>query len=150
MSSSKKRFKDAKQKRDSGGFIAVPLAVLDSEAYIGLSASARSLLWDVASQLRGDNNGHLTCCWAAMVKRGWKSTATLQKAKEELLRSELLFETRKGARPNRAAWYAVTWLALDVIDGMDIKPQMFPRGAYRKIEPPKIASLTSVSVIEAA
>ncbi|RZI41507.1 hypothetical protein EGT07_18170 [Herbaspirillum sp. HC18] len=117
------------------------MAVLDSAAYIGLSTAGKSLLWDVAAQLRGDNNGHLHCAWCVMQKRGWKSENTLNRAKKELLQSQLLFETRKGARPNKAAWYAVTWLALDAIDGMDIAPAAFPRGAYRHL---KIASLTSV------
>lgn len=134
-------YKRAAQKRDSGAFLAVPMAVLDSGAYIGLSTAAKSLLWDVAAQLRGDNNGHLYCAWFVMQKRGWKSENTLNRAKKELLQSQLLFETRKGARPNKAAWYAVTWLALDAVDGMDITPAAFPRGAYRHL---KIAPLTSV------
>lgn len=141
---SKRHHKNAAQKRDSGSFIAVPLAVLDSQAYITLSSSATKLLWDIAAQLRGDNNGHLYCAWVVMSKRGWKSETTLTKAKQELLASELLFETRKGARPNKAAWYAVTWQALDAIDGMDIGPAAFPRGAYRHQQN---AALTPVSVV---
>lgn len=133
--------KYAAQKRDGGAFLAVPMAVLDSPAYIALSTAARSLLWDVAAQLKGDNNGHLYCAWCVMEKRGWKSENTLNRAKKELLQSQLLFETRKGARPNRAAWYAVTWLALDPIDGMDVTPAAFPRGAYRH---QKNTALTSV------
>lgn len=149
---SRSQYKGQRQKRDAGAFLAVPMAVLNSDAYIRLSASARSLLWDIACQLRGDNNGRLICSWAVMVKRGWRSTATLQKAKEELLASCLLFETRKGARPNKAAWYAVTWAALDAIDGMDVSPRAFPRGAYqgRLFDKETLKPLTSVSVIEAA
>ncbi|NEX61728.1 hypothetical protein [Noviherbaspirillum galbum] len=143
----KRRHKDAKQKRDGGGFIAVPLSVLDCPAYLALSPGAVKLLWDIASQLRGDNNGRLYCAWVVMSARGWHSQTTLMKAKSELLESGLLFETRKGARPNKAAWYAVTWLALDEIDGMDVKPTAFPRGAYRHL---KIASLTPVSGVAAA
>jgi hypothetical protein len=145
---SKNSYKRSAQKRDSGAFVAVPMAVLECPAYIGLSPSAIKLLWDIASQLRGDNNGHLYCAWVVMQKRGWKSEATLAKAKKELLESQLLFETRKGARPNRAGWYAITWQALDAIDGMDIKPAAFPRGAYR--QPLKIASLTTDSVVAKA
>jgi hypothetical protein len=143
---SKNSYKRAAQKRDGGAFIAVPTAVLESPAYIHLSPAATKLLWDIAAQLRGDNNGHLYCAWVVMQKRGWRSETTLTKAKRELLASQLLFETRKGARPNKAGWYAVTWQALDAIDGMDVKSAAFPRGAYRHL---KIASLTPVSGVAA-
>jgi len=143
----KRRHKNAAQKRDGGGFIAVPLSVLDSSAYINLSTAATKLLWDIAAQLRGDNNGHLYCAWVVMSARGWKSEATLNKAKKELLESGLLFETRKGARPNKAAWYAVTWLALDEITGMDVSPSSYPRGAYRHREN---RGLTTVPVVALA
>lgn len=141
---SKRRFKNAGQKRDGGGFIAVPLSVLDCPTYTNLSTAATKLLWDAAAQLRGDNNGHLYCAWVVMAARGWKSEATLNRAKKELLNSGLLFETRKGARPNKAAWYAVTWMALDEITGMDISASSFPRGAYRHQEN---ARLTTVLVV---
>lgn len=141
----KRRFKNAAEKRDGSGFIAVPLVVLESSAYINLSTAATKLLWDVAAQLRGDNNGHLYCAWVVMSSRGWKSEATLNKAKKELLESGLLFETRKGARPNKAAWYAVTWQALDAITGMDINAASFPRGAYRRRENARLTTGTVVA-----
>lgn len=136
------RHKGNAQKRDAGGFVAVPYAVLNSQAFINLSGSATKLLMDVAAQLRGDNNGHLYCAWTVMSKRGWRSETTLTRAKQELLKSQLLFETRKGARPNKAGWYAVTWLSLDKIDGMDTTAAGFPRGAYRHNQ---ITPLTPVS-----
>jgi hypothetical protein len=62
---------------------------------------------------------------------GWRSEATLHKAKQELLALGLIAETRKGARPNKASLYGVTWAELDECDGkLDISPQAFPRGAY--------------------
>lgn len=146
--SQKNAYRNAARKRDVGQFIAVPKIVLDSSTYLNLSPFAVKLLWDIASQLKGDNNGHLSCAWCVMEKRGWKSQTTLMRAKTELLESQLIFETRKGARPNKAAWYAVTWQALDDIDGMDVKAAAFPRGAYRNL---KIAPLTPDSgVVEAA
>jgi hypothetical protein len=140
-------YKQTAKKRDGGAFLAVPMAVLDSPAYINLSPAAVKLLWDIYAQYRGDNNGHLYCAWVIMEKRGWKSQTTLTSAKKELLTSQLLFETRKGARPNKAGWYAVTWQALDAIDGMDVAPAAFPRGVYRHL---KIATLTPVSGVAAA
>lgn len=60
--------------------------------------------------------------------------------KRELIDAGLIVETRKGARPNKASLYAVTWCALDQCGNkLDISPSAFPRGAYRLHDPvPKI------------
>ncbi len=141
---SRTRYKGAAAKRDSGGFQAVPNAVYESDAFRSLSHYARSLLWDFVFQFRGDNNGRLLCTWDMMSKRGWRSKETLSNAKSELLAAQLIAETRKGARPSRASWYGLTWLALDQIDGMDIDARAFPRGAYRRLVPVKNAPLSTV------
>jgi hypothetical protein len=138
---SRSRYKGAAAKRDSGGFQAIPNAVYESDAFLGLSHYARSLLWDFAFQFKGDNNGRLVCTWDLMSRRGWRSRETLANAKAELLAAQLIAETRKGARPSRASWYGITWLALDAIDGMDIDARVFPRGAYRRLVPIKNTTL---------
>ena len=45
--------------RDPGRFIGLPVSVLESAAYLGLSANARSLLLEVAYQFHGDDNGRV-------------------------------------------------------------------------------------------
>jgi len=123
--------------RDSGGFIALPHTVLESPAYLGLSANARSLLLEVALQFNRDNNGRLLLSREHLKKRGWKSNDMIAKGKRELLAAELIFETVKGARPNRASWYAMTWYKLDKIKG-GFDPgadKAFERGAYRRRVP---------------
>lgn len=128
------------QVRDSGGFVALPWSVMDSAAYLGLSVHARALLLEIARQLRGDNNGSLLCSRAYMATRGWKSADMLSKCKAELLASNLLHETVMGHRPNKASWYAVTWLGLDKLAGYDEgAEQAFVRGAYKAaaLPPPK-------------
>lgn len=147
-----KKFKDAKDKRDGGAFVIIPLAVLNGAAYTSLSAHARMLLFDLYAQYNGNNNGDLCMAFSMMQKRGWKSTHTLQAAKKELLESELIVETRKGGRPNLASLYAVTWNALDDCNGkLDFGPRGFPRGAYKlKDRPPAIAKITSLSAASAS
>lgn len=87
---------------------------------------------DLFAQYRGENNGDLCAAWKFMQPRGWRSELTLQRAKQELLKLGLIVETRKGARPNKASLYAVTWCALDHCNGkLDISPAVFSRGAYR-------------------
>jgi hypothetical protein len=88
------------------------------------------------AQYRGDNNGDLSACWKFMKPRGWRSEATLAKAKRELIDLGLIVETRKGARPNKASLYAVTWCDLDHCGGkLDMSPQSFPRRAYKLRDP---------------
>jgi hypothetical protein len=42
----------------------------------------------------------------------------------------LIVQTRLGMRPNRAAWFALTWLTFDWMPEMDMTRAEFPRGAY--------------------
>jgi hypothetical protein len=131
------RYKSAKEKRDGGAFITLPLCVLNGSAYLGVSAHARMLLFDLVAQYRGDNNGDLCASYKSVMKpRGWKSENTLHKAKLELIEAGLIVETRKGARPSKASLYAVTWYAMDDCGGkLEISTQAFPRGAYRLKDP---------------
>jgi len=135
----KSRFKNATEKRDGGGFITLPLSVLNGAAYLGINAYARMLLLDLAAQYRGDNNGDLCMAWKLMHPRGWKSEETLSKAKRDLLDAGLIAETRKGARPNKCSLFALTWHALDDCGGkLDITARSFPRGAYMLKDRPSV------------
>lgn len=119
--------------RDSGGFIALPWAVMDCPAYGRLSMHARALLLEVARQFVRDNNGRLLLSMAYMRTRGWNSASMLFKSKKELLDGGFIFETVRGHRPNKASWYAVTWLQLDKLKGFDPETERcFHRSAYLK------------------
>ncbi|MFY9261856.1 MAG: hypothetical protein WAO71_15295 [Gallionella sp.] len=139
---SRNRYKNAKDKRDGETHIGLPHCVLNGSAYLSLNSHARMLLLDLAAQYRGDNNGDLCAAWKVMHPRGWKSEATLNKAKQDLIASELVVETRKGARPNKCSLFALTFYALDDCGGkLDITAKSFPRGAYLlKDRPPVIIS----------
>lgn len=151
-----KRYKGANDKRDGGAFVAVPLSVLNSQAYIDANPYARTLLFDLIAQYRGNNNGDLCAAWRLMRPRGWRSPVTLNKAKQELLELGLIAETRKGARPNKASLYALTWHALDDCNGkLDMTPKAFPRSAYLLRNIPKALNtrnkvLNTPRVVEAA
>lgn len=156
MAAKSKHWKDAKDKRDRGAFIQLPLSVLNSRAYLDAGPYARMLLIDLFMQYRGDNNGDLCAAWKFMKPRGWRSEATLNKAKRQLLELGLIEETRKGARPNKATLYAVTWCALDPCGGkLDISPRGFHRGAYKLRDPlppvrMKNTVVTTPAVVERA
>src|SRR6185436_19107933 len=98
--------------RDPGGFVALPYSVLDSVAYKSLSVHAKALLFEVARQYHGGDNGRMLLSRAYLKPRGWKSHDMIGKAKRELLEAGFIFETVQGCRPNKAGWYACTWRAL--------------------------------------
>lgn len=118
--------------RDGGRFVALPNILLDSPAYLSMSFSARALLIDLARQYTGSNNGKLVVCDKALRPRGWTSKTTIHKAKAELLATGFLCETRKGQKPNKASWFALTWQTLDWSPEMDIQRTGFTRSAYLK------------------
>lgn len=133
MANGRNRGRKGDSGRDPGGFVALPWSVLDCPAFAALSYPARALLLEFARQIGPDNNGRLLASRAYLGTRGWKSADVIQRAKNELLQAQFIHETVKGHRPNRAAWYAVTWRALDRIPGYDVgATENFERSAYRK------------------
>lgn len=108
-----------------GQFVALSYTMMDSPAYMGLSASAKVLLQDVARQYSGKNNGQLSPCWELMQRRGWKSPVTLNSAKKELRKTSLITVTRKGTRgPNgKAELWSINWMRLDWKPYFDIGPK---------------------------
>lgn len=126
-----------RKKRDNGmggRFVGLPHWVMLHPAYRAASARARSLLFDVAMQYNGRNNGRLVACEKFLNPLGWKSKDGIHKGKTELLSLGLLVETRKGAKPNRAAWYALSWRPLDATAGLDLDPRHYVTLAARKID----------------
>lgn len=143
----KKRGHD--QGRDSGGFVALPWAVLDCPAYGALSHPARSLLLEFARQYVRDNNGRLLASGAYLRARGWTSSDVITRAVRELVAAGFIFQTAMGHRPNKASWYAVTWRALDKMPGFDAGTEGgFIRGAYQKGTPVIGTALTPPHGVE--
>ena len=130
------KWKAGRDKRDGRTFIALPLVVLESPGYRLASYPARALLIDVAIAYTGSNNGKLTACAKYLRPKGWCSNATIHRALHDLIDCGLLIETRKGARPNKAAWFALSWLTLDQGQGLDIDPQHYRTGAYMRPDKP--------------
>jgi hypothetical protein len=128
-------WKAAGDKRDAGGFRTLPVSVIEGRAYLSCSPYAIKLLIDFLTQYRGSNNGDLACAWSMMQPRGWRSEATLNKAKRELIACKLIQETRMGARPNKCSLYALTFFDLDENPKLEITRKSFQRGGYKLMEP---------------
>jgi hypothetical protein len=142
------KWKAQKAKRDGQQFVALPMVVLQSPGYRAAGHVARALLVDIALQYSGNNNGRLVACAKYLQPLGWRSNDTIVRARRELLELGLLLETRKGARPNRAAWYALTWQALDETEGLDINPKLYRTGDYRN-PPPRNDGLVPAAGVKA-
>jgi hypothetical protein len=154
---SKRRYKDHAQKREIGGFVPLPHAVLRSGEFAALSPFAVKALMDLLAQYRGDNNGDLSAAWRVMALRGWRSRDSLGKGLAELKRAEFIVVTRQGAaggigKKRVPTLYAATFYEIDWCGGkLDLKtPTRAHMGAWRKVTTaPNVAPLrppTAISV----
>ena len=135
MGAAKRQYRRLSSSRFQGRFVGIPVDVLESNAYLGLSHPAKALLLDIAFQYKGDNNGRLLTSLKFMSPRGWRSADVLNRAKQQLQDSKLIYQTVQGHRPNKASWYAITWHALDDNDRYDFgAANGFRRGAYRDLK----------------
>ena len=122
---------NGKSRGGTQSFAGIPRAVLDHPAFFRLSPIAVRLLLEFARQYRGRNNGNLTCAWEVLRLRGWRSKATIQKARDELLRADFIRCTRQGQFLNpggKCALYALTWLCVDECPGknLELRPTLRP------------------------
>jgi hypothetical protein len=124
-----KRKASKASKLDVGRFTALPHTVIHSEEYRNLGFAARSLLFDMAAQYNGSNNGMLVCCSKYLRPLGWNSNDTVHRALVELKASGLLVQTMQGMMPpySRPSWFAIGWFSLDVLSGLDIDPAKYRR-----------------------
>jgi hypothetical protein len=123
-------------RRESGSYLALPHAVIESENFCRLSTHAVKLLVNVGAQYRGNNNGDLCATWNAMKHCGWRSRDTLCRALAELLYFGLLERTRQGGL-HCCSLYALTWAPIDECHGkLDIGPTFKASGLWKIPRPP--------------
>ncbi len=94
---------NAKGRRESGAFIALPCAVLDHPNFIRLTPKSVKLLMDMLAQIRLKrggpvNNGDLAIAWSMMEPRNWKSKRSLYEARDELIHYGFIMITRQGGK----------------------------------------------------
>lgn len=131
------RAKAAKAGRDPGQFVAWLKPVQQSPGWMRAEHTSRSLLMDLVHSGR---NGQLSASMRYLRDCGWSSSDTVTRAIRDLIDCGLLVETRKGRRPNVAAWYAATWLKLEHTEGLDINPRNYTTGGYMQPAKPAPAS----------
>ena len=125
---------EKKQKRPveaiNGLYSAIPHAVLDSVAFKGASYPAKALIFELMRQHDGKNNGHLHLSFSWLAGRCWKSRDVIQRARAELLKRNLVIQTRQGGLNMGASRYAITWLAISNFVGLDIQAKSYHPGAW--------------------
>ena len=117
-----------KGRAESGSFLSVPHAVMDSSAWKQCNGTAIKLLLDIARQFNGRNNGDL--CAAASVLPGL-APETRTRALRELRHYGLLLLTRQGGL-HGTSLYALTWKPINECgDKLDVCPTVKPPGDWK-------------------
>lgn len=95
-------------------FVGLPYNMVSTRQFASLSSKAVKLLIDLSLQRNGHNNGKLSACWTLMKQRGWKSSASVYRARKELIDAGFLIITRTGLKKRgHATLVAVTWDGID-------------------------------------
>jgi hypothetical protein len=121
----------------TGNFSRIPHAVMDSQAFIGLSDRGKSLLFALIRQINGNNNGRLQLTNKWLSGHGWQSHSSNSKAVAELIERELIVVSRLGGLNAGCNWYAVTWLQISNFLGLDITAQSYKQGSWADCKLPQ-------------
>lgn len=114
----------------TGRFSRIPHAVLDSEAFMGLTDHGKALLFALMRQINGSNNGRLQLTNKWLSAHGWRSNAINKKAITELIERGLIVTTRLGGLNAGCNWYALTWLPISNFFGLDIASNTYHQGCW--------------------
>lgn len=111
--------KQKAKKAHSGRFVALPFAVIESDAFLTLNGSSVRLLIELVKQLNGSNNGDLCAAYKTLNKHARQKIErpiwhrkNINNAKQELLKKGLIEQTRKGGKNNGPSLYALSWLPI--------------------------------------
>jgi hypothetical protein len=133
----------------TGRYTPIPHSVLDSVAFIGCSQLAKALLFELLRQHSGWNNGRLHLAVSWLRRRGWRSNASIQKGKDELLDRSLIYRTRRGGLTVGADYFALTWLSITDYRDLDVTRATYPQGLWASLDPlPSLAPRSPRSVNE--
>lgn len=113
-------------------YAAIDHRVMDSVNYQNLTHSAQSLLFILARQLNGRNNGQLQAAFEFAKKYGHTNERTLARSIKQLMHYGFIFRTRFGGYNRGPSLYAVTWHPIQ--DKTNIYPNGFEMLSFRKTQ----------------
>lgn len=116
MSGTSSRARKGGRGRIVGKFAAFPHAYFYTPEFAELSGRAIKLLFELALQYNGHNNGDLVLTRARMSPRGFRSADQLNKARDELINQGWIMVTRQGGK-HFPSLYALTWEPIDRCKG---------------------------------
>ena len=146
ISSARSARKRSKQKgrATEWSFVSVPHYILKSPEFGQLTGYGVKLLFELAKEYKGKNNGDFSAAYSVLRRRGWRSPSTLSIALKELREKGWIVTTRHGGR-HRCSLYAVTWWPIDDCDGkLEVAAESKPRN-YWKTESPVAIRTPAVS-----
>lgn len=108
----------------------IPHAVMDSEAFMGLTDHGKALLFALMRQVNGSNNGRLQLTNKWLAAKGWRSISINKRAITELIERNLIVSTRLGGLNAGCNWYALTWLPISNFVGLDISADTYKQGCW--------------------
>lgn len=123
-----------------GGVAALPNVVLESESYTSLNPTAKVLLFEIARQYSGHNNGDLCATRSLLKGRGFNSQETLTRSIRALEQNKLITRTRQGGKDwvtgaNLPTLFAITWQPINECKGkLDVEPSTKPLVNYLERE----------------
>jgi hypothetical protein len=122
---------------DGGSAFMVPLTLLRHDNFARLSPWVTKLVFDLARQYTGFNNGYLCASRSLMAQCGWRSSNTLHRAVAELEHYRILTRTQQGGT-NRPTLHALTWRRIDDKPGkpLDERPTIRPTDLWKEVQPP--------------
>ena len=125
-----RKSKQARPESISGGYGAIPWAVMDSVSFKGASDKAKALLFALMRQHNGINNGQLHLAKKWLYNQGWTCHENNSKARNELIERGLIVQTKWGGLNMGADLFALTWYDITNYVGLDIAAKNYSRGAY--------------------
>ncbi|MHA2940314.1 hypothetical protein ACXJY6_18725 [Vibrio sp. RC27] len=104
------------KRQNNGRFAGLPIWLLESMAYVSLPPLSKALLFELAGQYNGRNNGYLSLTREDLKRRGYTTPASTQKAIQCLLNCGFLSRTIDGGihRGKHACHlYSINWQPSD-------------------------------------
>ena len=126
--------RSSKYRDPRGAHVRLYWELLDTPAYLALSYSAKALFVDLRRSLTSTNNGNISATLSTLKHRGWRSSATLNKALKELRSVGLIDQTRQGGiayMSTQCSLYRFT--DVDVLENPQLRiPKMKATHDYRR------------------
>jgi len=116
-------------------FAAVPVSVMTSSAFRTLPAGAKVVLFALAAQYRGTNNGDLALTRKQALHFGLNNERTRTRSLRDLEARRLIVKTRQGGISyggKQPTLWALAWRPIDCRDGRELAAVALPPNGWKQ------------------